>query len=172
LGGGRGPPPPQPHNKDTGRGGHKKNTLVRWNRATNNRTMPHEMSRLVNEFIRDGSQYNGTRKQGSRTPAVDMHEDDEAFTLTAELPGFAKDDVQVEIKGNRLTLKGERKRETDVQETQYHRVERVYGAFERSIRLPTVVDADKAKAIFKDGMLKLMLPKTEDAKPKPISITA
>jgi HSP20 family protein len=101
-----------------------------------------------------------------------MHEDDEACTLTAELPGFAKDDVQVEIKRNRLTLKGERKREMDVQETQYYRVERVYGAFERSIRLPTLVDADKAKAIFKDGMLKLMLPKTEDAKPKPISITA
>jgi HSP20 family protein len=147
-------------------------TLVRWHRARNMHSMPHEMSRLVNEFFRGGMQDNGTRKQGSWTPAVDMHEDDEAFTLTAELPGFAKDDVQVEIKGNRLTLKGERKRETDVQETQYHRVERVYGAFERSIRLPTVVDADKAKAIFKDGVLKLMLPKAEDAKPKPISITA
>jgi HSP20 family protein len=101
-----------------------------------------------------------------------MHESDEAFTLTAELPGFSKDDVQVEIKDNRLILKGERKRETDVQETQYHRVERVYGAFERSIRLPAVVDADKAKAIFKDGVLKLMLPKAEEAKPTPISVTA
>jgi len=134
--------------------------------------MQHEMSRLVDEFFRGGLQDKGARKQGSWTPAVDMHESDEAFTLTAELPGFSKNDVQVEIKGNRLTLKGERKRETDVQETQYHRVERVYGAFERSIRLPAVVDADKAKAIFKDGVLKLMLPKAEEAKPKPISVTA
>ena len=147
-------------------------TLVRWHRARKTRPMPHEISRLMNEFFRDGMQDNGTRKQGSWTPAVDMHEADEAFTLTAELPGFAQDNVQVEIKDNRLTLKGERKRETDVQETQYHRVERVYGAFERSIRLPTVVDADKAKAIFKDGVLTLMLPKAEEAKPKPISITA
>ena len=147
-------------------------TLVRWHRARNMHAIQHEMSRLVNEFFRGGMQDKGARKQGSWTPAVDMHEGDEAFTLTVELPGFAKDDVQVEIKGNRLTLKGERKRETDVQETQYHRVERVYGAFERSIRLPALVDADKAKAIFKDGVLKLMLPKAEEAKPKPISITA
>jgi HSP20 family protein len=147
-------------------------TLVRWHRARNMRSMQHEMSRLVNEFFRGGMHDKGARKQGSWTPAVDMHEGDKAFTLTAELPGFAKDDVQVEIKGNRLILKGERKRETDVQETQYHRVERVYGAFERSIRLPALVDADKAKAIFKDGVLKLMLPKVEEAKPKPISITA
>jgi HSP20 family protein len=147
-------------------------TLVRWHRARNMHSMQHEMSRLVNEFFRGGMQDKGAQKQGSWTPAVDMHEGDTDFTLTVELPGFAKDDVQVEIKGNTLTLKGERKRETDVQETQYHRVERVYGAFERSIRLTAVVDADKAKAIFKDGVLKLMLPKAEEAKPKPISITA
>jgi HSP20 family protein len=147
-------------------------TLVRWHHARNMHAMQHELSRLVNEFFRGDRQDKGARKQGSWTPAVDMHEGDEAFTVTAELPGFSKDDVQVEIKGNRLTLKGERKRETDVQKAQYHRVERVYGAFERSIRLPAVVDADKAKAIFKDGVLKLMLPKAEEAKPKPISVTA
>jgi HSP20 family protein len=147
-------------------------TLVRWHRARNMQTMQHEMSRLVNEFLRGDMQDNGARKQGSWTPAVDMHESDEAFTLTAELPGISKDDVQVEIKGNRLTLKGEYKREADLQKTQYHRVERVYGAFERSIRLPAVVDADKAKAIFKDGVLKLMLPKAEEARAKPISVTA
>src|SRR5215475_12401344 len=147
-------------------------TLVRWHRARNMHTMHHEMSRLVNEFFPGERQDKGPRRQGSWTPAVDMHESDEAFTLTAELPGFSKDDVQVEIKDNKLTLKGERKRETDVQETQYHRVERVYGTFERSIRLPAVVDADKAKAIFKDGVLKLMLPKAEAAKPTTIRVTA
>jgi HSP20 family protein len=101
-----------------------------------------------------------------------MYEGDEAFTVKAEFPGLSKDDLRVEIKDNRLTLKGERKRETDLKDAQYHRVERVYGAFERSIRLPAVVDADKAEAIFKDGVLKLKLPKAEEAKSKRISITA
>jgi HSP20 family protein len=105
-------------------------------------------------------------------PAVDISEGDQAFTLTAELPGFSKDDVKIEVQDNRLTLKGERKRDTDVQEKQYRRVERVYGAFERSFKLPMAVEADKAEATFKDGVLKLTLPKVEEAKPQPISISA
>ena len=140
-------------------------TLIRWHRARDMHTMQHEMTRLVDEFFHGG-------RRGFWTPAVDMSESDEAFTVKAELPGFSKDDVQVEIKDNWLTLKGERKRETDVKEAKYHRVERVYGTFQRSIRLPAVVDVDKAEAIFKDGVLKLTLPKAAEAKPKPISITA
>jgi HSP20 family protein len=134
--------------------------------------MQNEMTRLMNKFIRGGPRSDEVERRGFWTPAIDMYEGDEAFTVKAELPGFSKDDVQVEIKDNRLTLKGERKRETDVKDAQYHRVERVYGAFERSIRLPAVVDADKAEATFKDGVLKLKLPKAEEAKPKPITITA
>ena len=147
-------------------------TLVRWYRAPHVRTMQNDLSRLMNEFSRGGLRDKRAWKQSSWTPAVDMCEGDQAFTLTAELPGFSKDDVQVELKDNRLTLKGERKRETDVQETQYRRRERVYGTFERSIMLPGEVDADKAEATFKDGVLKLTLPKAEEAKPKAIRITA
>jgi HSP20 family protein len=146
-------------------------TLVRWHRARDMHTMHHEMNRLVRDLFRGGLRDNGTSRRDGWTPAVDMYEDDAAFTLTAELPGFSKDDVQVEIKDNRLTLRGERKRESEVKDAQYHRVERVYGAFRRSIRLPAMVDADKAEAVFKDGVLKLTLPKAEEAKPKPISIT-
>jgi len=147
-------------------------TLVRWHRAPEVRTIQNEMSRLVNELFRGGMRDKQAWKQSSWTPAVDMYEGDQAFTLTAELPGFSKDDVQVELKDNRLTLKGERKRETDVQEKQYRRMERVYGAFERSFKLTAGVDAEKAEATFKDGVLKLTLPKTEAVKPKPINITA
>ena len=147
-------------------------TLVRWHRARDLHPMPNEMSRLVNEVLRGGMRDRGAWRRNSWTPAVDLYEGDEALTLKAELPGFSKDDVQVEIQDNRLTLKGERKRETEVKEAQYHRVERVYGAFQRSIKLPVVVDADKAEAVFKDGVLTLTLPKAEEAKPKPISITA
>jgi HSP20 family protein len=103
---------------------------------------------------------------------VDMYENDQTLMLKAELPGFSKEDVQVEIKDNMLTLKGERKREAEVKEEQYHRVERAYGAFRRSFMLPVLVDADKAEATFKDGVLELKMPKAEEAKPKAIKVTA
>ena len=147
-------------------------TLVRWHRARDMHTMPKEMTRLVHEFIHGGMHSDGVGRGGSWTPAVDIYEGDEAFTVKAELPGFSKDDVQVEMKDNRLTLKGERIHQTDVNEAKYHRVERVYGTFQRSIRLPTMVDVDKAEATFKDGVLKLTLPKAEEVKPKAIRITA
>jgi HSP20 family protein len=134
--------------------------------------MQHEMNRLMHEVLHGGHREKPILKQSVWTPAVDLSEGDQEYTLTADLPGFSKDDVQVELKDNRLTLKGERKRETEVQEKQYRRVERVYGTFERSITLPALVDADKAQATFKDGVLKLTLPKADAAKSKPISITA
>jgi HSP20 family protein len=146
--------------------------LVRWNPARDMMRTRNEMHRLVNEFFRGGNGGEGGWWAGACTPAVDMHESDEALTLKAELPGFSKDDVQVEIKDNVLTLKGERKREHEVKEEQYHRVERVFGAFRRSFVLPALVDADKAEETFKDGVLELKLPKAEEAKPKRIGITA
>src|ERR671918_2268052 len=145
-------------------------TLVRWQRARNMHTMQDEMNRLANELFRGGRRDKPARWKGSWMPAVDMYEGKAAFTLKAELPGFSKDDVQLEIKDNVLTLTGERKRERDEKAAQYHRVERAYGAFRRSFRLPALVDADKAEATFKDGLLELTLPKAEEAKPKPIRI--
>jgi HSP20 family protein len=103
-------------------------------------------------------------------PAVDLYESDQAVTLTVELPGFSKDDVQVEIKDHVLTLKGERKRDSTVKEERYPRLERAYGAFQRSFLLPTEIDADAAAATLKDGVLKLTLPKLEEAKPKAIKV--
>jgi HSP20 family protein len=147
-------------------------TLVRWNPTRDMMRPRNEMYRLVNEFFRGGHGGEGGWWAGAWTPAVDMYESDQALTLKAELPGFSKDDVQVDIKDNVLTLKGERKREHEVKEEQYHRVERVFGAFRRSFVLPALVDADKAEATFKDGVLELKLPKAEEAKPKRIGITA
>ena len=147
-------------------------TLVRWHRARNMHTMQNDMERMVSAFFGDYRHDQPAPGRASWMPAVDLSEGDAAFTLKVELPGFSKDDVQVEIKDNQLTLHGERKREADAQTAQYHRVERVYGSFRRSFKLPTAVDADKAEATFKDGLLKLTLPKAQEAKPKPISITA
>jgi HSP20 family protein len=147
-------------------------TLVRWNPTRDMLRTRNEMHRLMNEFFRGTNGGEGNWWAGAWTPAVDMYESDQALTLKAELPGFSKDDVQVEIKDNVLTLKGERKREHDVKEEQYHRVERAYGAFRRSFTLPALIDAGKAEATFKDGVLELKLPKAEEAKPKRISINA
>jgi HSP20 family protein len=147
-------------------------TLVRWNPVRDVMAMRNDMNRLVNEFFRGGNAGEKGWWTGSWTPAVDVYENDQALMLKAELPGFAKDDVHIELKDNILTLKGERKRELDVKEEQYHRVERAYGAFQRSFMLPVLVDAGKAEATFKDGVLELKLPKAEEAKPKRIGITA
>ena len=146
--------------------------LVRWKPTRDLVAMRNEMNRLVNELFQGGNGDKGSWWLGSWTPAVDMYESDRALVLKAELPGFSKDDVQVELKDNMLTLKGKRTREADVKEEQYHRVERSYGAFQRSFMLPMLVDADKAEATFKDGVLELKLPKAEEAKLKAIRITA
>src|SRR5574341_2252688 len=104
------------------------------------------------------------------SPLVDVHETKEGFQLQVELPGVKQEDIQVSIVGDTLTLKGERKRETEVKEDQYHRIERSYGAFQRSLVLPSVVDSTRVKATYRDGVLQILLPKKEEAKPKEIKI--
>ncbi len=146
--------------------------LVRWNPARDLMRMREEMDRVFHEFLRPGDgEEEGTWMRGNWAPPVDIYETDEAFVLKAELPGFSKDDVQIELHGNRLTLRGERKHETEAKEEQYHRRERAYGRFERVFWLPATVDAEKIQANFTNGMLELRLPKSEAAKPKRIAIT-
>lgn len=96
---------------------------------------------------------------------------DDELVIKAEIPGFSKDDVSVELKDNTLVLKGERRREAEVKEESYHRMERAYGALQRSFLLPTMVDQEKVKASYKDRVLELRLPKAEAAKAKRIAIT-
>jgi len=108
---------------------------------------------------------------GSWAPSVDIYEQEGNLVLKAELPGIDPKDVDVRVENNVLTLSGERKLDTEVKRDGYHRVERSYGAFSRSFTLPNVVDTDKIKAEFKEGVLRLVLPKKEEAKPKQISIS-
>jgi len=103
-------------------------------------------------------------------PAIDVTEDKDSLTLTAEVPGMDKDDLEVSIENGVLTLRGEKKEETRTEDANYHRVERRYGHFERRIRLPDYVDAEKVDATYKDGVLKLRMPKSETARPKSIPI--
>ncbi len=107
---------------------------------------------------------------GSWAPAVDIFEHEGDLVLKAELPGVDPKDVDVHVENNVLTLRGERKLESEVKREQYHRVERAYGSFSRSFTLPNVVDTDKIKAEYKDGVLRVTLPQREEAKPKQITV--
>jgi HSP20 family protein len=144
--------------------------LVRWNPMGDLMQMREEMDRLFNQFTKRGDGEESAWIRGVWAPSVDIYESEDAFVLKAELPGFTKDDVQIELHNNRLTVRGERKQETEAKEEQYHRRERAYGRFERSFMLPTMIDADKVTANFKNGVLELRLPKSEKAKPKRIAI--
>jgi len=119
--------------------------------------------------------FNGetTQEASNRTwsPAVDIRETDESYMVYAELPGLSKDDISITLEDNILKLSGERRFEKDVEEEQYHRIERTYGTFTRAFSLPSRVDASKVKAAFKDGVLTLTVPKMEEAKPRKIAIS-
>ena len=104
------------------------------------------------------------------TPAVDIYETADTIVMKAELPGVAREDIQIQIDGSTLTLKGQRRFAKDVQEESYLRIERAYGSFHRSFTLPATVQQEKVRALFKDGVLELTLPKAEDSKPKRISV--
>jgi HSP20 family protein len=146
--------------------------IARWNPYRDMMNVRDEMNRVFNEFFGHGSQEEGTWYAGAWSPPVDIYETDEALIMKAELPGFSKDDISIELKENTLVMKGERKRQDEVKEGNYHRTERVYGAFQRSFLLPTTVEPDKVKASYKDGILELHLPKVPAAQPKRIAVSA
>jgi HSP20 family protein len=105
-------------------------------------------------------------------PAVDVLEKDDKFVVKAELPGMKEEDISVSVVGDTLTIKGEKKTETEVKEEDYYRCERAYGSFYRSIPLPSTVDAGKIEASYQDGVLEVTLPKAAEVKPKKIAVSA
>ena len=109
---------------------------------------------------------------GSWLPPVDIAEDKDRIVLTAELPGFKEDQIEIQMEGGVLTLRGERKFEDEKEGRNYHRVERSYGQFVRSFTLPNNVDRENIKANFQNGLLDIVLPKREEAKPRQIRISS
>jgi HSP20 family protein len=99
-------------------------------------------------------------------PAVDIYQEGDDIVLKAELPGLKKEDINIEIRGDVITLSGEKKKEEKVEKKDYHRFERSYGSFSRSFKLPAEVQVQKATAKFRDGILEIRAPKTEEAKQK------
>jgi len=105
-------------------------------------------------------------------PPVDIVEEPERLVFRAEIPGVSKDDIDIKVENGTLILRGEKKQEREIDGETAHRVERFYGAFTRSFALPATIDADKIQARYKDGVLELVLPKADVAKPRKITIVA
>jgi HSP20 family protein len=104
------------------------------------------------------------------SPLVDITEDDKEYVVKAEIPEMKKDDIKINVHEDVLTISGERKYEKEEKGKKYHRVERAYGSFMRSFTLPEDADGTKISAEYKDGVLKVHLPKSEKAKPKAIEV--
>ncbi|MGE4357814.1 MAG: Hsp20/alpha crystallin family protein [Candidatus Omnitrophota bacterium] len=136
-----------------------------------------ELSELEEEFSRFFD-FPLLRWQVSRQPLrervwsvpLDIYETKDAVVIKADLPGMKKEEINVSVQGDVLTIQGEKKKEEEVKDKHLHRVERFYGAFQRSINLPSYVDTSKIKASYKDGVLEINLPKTEEAKSKGIKV--
>lgn len=108
--------------------------------------------------------------EGYWFPTVDLEESPDEVAITAEIPGMRKEDIHISISGDQLSITGERRKEEEEKGKTYHRIERSYGRFQRTVALPTEVLSDKARASYKDGLLKITLPKAEKVKPKEIAI--
>jgi HSP20 family protein len=107
---------------------------------------------------------------GELFPSVDISETPQQYNIRAEMPGMKKEDAKISINNNVLTISGEKKSETKTEDKKYHRVESYYGAFQRSFTLPGGIKADKVEAQFKDGVLAITVPKSEEAKSKTVEI--
>lgn len=106
----------------------------------------------------------------TRMPSLDLYEEKDDVIIKAELPGMSKGDIEVSMSGDVITLKGEKKKEEEVKERDYYRRERSYGSFSRSVQLPCEVKGDQIRAHFKEGILEIHCPKSEEAKKKSVAV--
>ncbi len=143
--------------------------VVKWDPLRDLISIQDRMNRLFDQTLSRSRAEEGITAS-AWTPAVDIYETPEMIVLKAELPGVTREDIDIQIRDNTLTLRGERRFAKDVREENYLRIERVYGTFQRNFTLPTTIRQEGIKAVFKDGVLELMLPKAEEAKPKKIAI--
>lgn len=146
--------------------------LTRWTPAGD--LFRTRFNRLFDQALGDFlTPYEGAGEEVStRTwmPAVDIRETDDALHLSAELPGMTKENVDITLENNVLSIRGERKFEKNVDQGNFHRVERSYGTFFRSFTLPSNVRSEEVKAAFQDGVLEVEIPKAEEARPRKIAI--
>jgi HSP20 family protein len=141
--------------------------LNRWDPFNEMLTLREAMSQLLEDSVVSPSKLS---HGPGFAPALDLSETEDAFVVEAALPGLKPEDVQVTFENNVLTIKGEVRQEAEDKKRNYHRVERRYGAFQRSIGLPSTVRADAIQASLTNGVLRLDIPKAEEVKPRRISV--
>ena len=145
-------------------------TIVKWDPFKNVAALQDRINRIFDESFSRTAESDDDISMSAWKPSVDIYETDEAIILKAELPGIKKEDVSVEVKDNVLTLKGVRTEEKEIKEKNYYRKERAFGTFSRAFNLQHRIQPDKIKARFKDGVLKIEIPKPEEEKPKQITV--
>jgi HSP20 family protein len=134
-----------------------------------------QWSTLLNEIDRvfdssRGSLFRTPASFGSWSPALDLYQDKDQFTVVTDLPGLKKEEIEISLHDGVLTISGERKQEPK-EGSKGYRTERFYGRFQRTVTLPASVDAEKVSAKYQDGILKVVLPKAEEAKPRQIEVS-
>lgn len=148
-------------------------SIVKWSPLKELEEMRKDMDRLFEEFFSPITRRRRSwlkPEMGVIVPNIEMYDRKNEIVVKAELPGVAKENIDLTITKDSLTLKGEAKKEEEIKEEDYYAAEISYGSFARTIALPVEVDSEKAKASFKDGVLEIILPKREEAKPKEIKI--
>ena len=144
--------------------------LMRWEPAREMMTLREAMDRLFDDaFTRPLSVRDGW---SMASPAIDMYQTDNEVVVRASIPGIKADEVQINVTGDVLTLKGEVKQEEERKDRAWHIREQRFGSFERSVALPTSVKSDQAEAVFENGILTVTLPKADEVKPRTINIKA
>jgi HSP20 family protein len=143
--------------------------LTPWRPFRELTTFRDEMDRIWDRFFGELPSVEPFRAEW--TPSLDVSETKDNFVVKAEVPGMDAKDIDISLAGDLLTIKGEKKQEKEEKDESYQRVERRYGAFTRTVRLPQEVQSDKIKADYKNGVLKITLPKSEEAKKREIKIT-
>lgn len=145
--------------------------LIRWQPMREMMTLRDAMDRLFDEAVtRPWGLTDGGRHGPG--PSIDMFETENDVVIKAALPGMKADEVEINVTGEMLTLKGETREKSEATEKGYHIREQRWGSFERSLAMPTTVLSDKARAEFEDGILTITLPKAEEVKPKTITVKA
>ena len=143
--------------------------LVRWNPVSKMMNVNNRMDRFFSEFFFPAGSH-ASQDGYSWNPAADVYENEGAYVIKAELPGLNKKHINVDVKENILTIKGERSDDNEVKEDKVYRKERFQGKFQRAFILPSTVESGKIEAEFADGLLKITIPKSGEKKPKQITI--
>jgi HSP20 family protein len=145
-------------------------SLVRWDPFGNVTALQERINRLFDESIARSREVDDDMAMCSWRPTVDIFETPEGVKIRADLPGVGKENVEIEVKDNILTLKGDRPEEKNIDDDRYFRKERCCGSFHRAFALHTIIQPDTIKAKFKDGVLEILIPTPEDEKPLRVKV--